>query len=99
MGIQFHETGYGKKFFGRQLPNLIKALNRVAEALEKKTPTVQLARCVDDGVFDGKLLFQKGWMYILAPAEDGYYDVYNLETGEKVMCTRMDLEGHFDLEN
>lgn len=31
MGIQFHETGYGKRFFDSQLPALIKALNRIAD--------------------------------------------------------------------
>ena len=36
MGPQFHETPYGKMFFEVQLPNLIKAINRLAEAVEKQ---------------------------------------------------------------
>ena len=36
MGPQFHETGYGRRFFLSQLPNLIKALNRLADAMEKQ---------------------------------------------------------------
>lgn len=36
MGMQFHETGYGKRFFDQQLPSLIKALNRVADIYENK---------------------------------------------------------------
>lgn len=36
MGPQFHETGYGRTFFQSQLPNLIKALNRLAGAMEKQ---------------------------------------------------------------
>ena len=36
MGPQFHETGYGRTFFQSQLPNLIKALNRLADAMEKQ---------------------------------------------------------------
>lgn len=36
MGMQFHETGYGKRFFDQQLPALIKALNRMADVYEKK---------------------------------------------------------------
>lgn len=36
MGIQFHETVRGAKFFDHQLPQLIKALNRVADEMEKK---------------------------------------------------------------
>lgn len=36
MGLQFHETGYGKRFFDQQLPALTKALNRVADVYEKK---------------------------------------------------------------
>lgn len=31
---QFHDTGYGHRFFEKQLPDLIKGLNRVADALE-----------------------------------------------------------------
>lgn len=33
---QFHETQYGKRFFDSQLPKLIKALERIADALEKQ---------------------------------------------------------------
>ena len=36
MGPQFHETGYGRTFFQSQLPNLIKAFNRLAEAIENQ---------------------------------------------------------------
>ena len=36
MGMQFHETVYGKRFFEQQLPALTKALNRVADVCEKK---------------------------------------------------------------
>jgi hypothetical protein len=35
MTPQFHETGYGKKFFEAQLPKLIKSIERVAEAVEE----------------------------------------------------------------
>lgn len=33
---QFHETEYGRRFFGKQLPDLIKQLTRIANALEKQ---------------------------------------------------------------
>lgn len=36
MGLQLHETVYGKNFFEHQLPSLIKAINRVADALENQ---------------------------------------------------------------
>ena len=36
MGPQFHETGYGRTFFQSQLPNLIRAINRLADAMEKQ---------------------------------------------------------------
>ena len=36
MGLQFHETGYGKRFFDAQLPSLIKAINRLADTNEKQ---------------------------------------------------------------
>jgi hypothetical protein len=32
---QFHETGYGSRFYNGQLPTLIHALERIASALEK----------------------------------------------------------------
>lgn len=34
MAIQFHETVRGGRFFDHQLPQLIKALNRVADEME-----------------------------------------------------------------
>lgn len=34
MGIPFHESGYGRRFFDVQLPKLTQALNRLAEATE-----------------------------------------------------------------
>lgn len=37
----FHETGYGRKFFGKQLPDLIKSINRVADILEEKNTEVK----------------------------------------------------------
>lgn len=36
MGLQFYETGYGKRFFDQQLPALIKAINRISDAKEAK---------------------------------------------------------------
>ncbi|MBQ2923566.1 MAG: hypothetical protein IJE60_10870 [Tyzzerella sp.] len=41
MGPQFHETGYGRTFFQSQLPNLIKAINRLADAMEKQNELKQ----------------------------------------------------------
>lgn len=37
MGPQFFETGYGKRFFESQLPELIKSINRLADAIEAHT--------------------------------------------------------------
>ncbi len=36
MGFDFHQTVYGKRFFDAQLPSLINAINRLAEAVEKQ---------------------------------------------------------------
>lgn len=38
---RFHETGYGRKFFERQLPELIRAIERVADALEKQNQLLE----------------------------------------------------------
>lgn len=35
MGIPFHETVMGNRFFTSQLPQLIRALNRLSEAVEE----------------------------------------------------------------
>jgi hypothetical protein len=35
MGLHFHETVRGAKFFDRDLPDLIKAINRLSDELEK----------------------------------------------------------------
>ena len=37
----FHETMYGKRFFDNQLPNLIKTLERIANALEDKNKKIE----------------------------------------------------------
>ena len=41
MGPQFFETGYGRTFFQSQLPNLINAINRLADAMEKQNELKQ----------------------------------------------------------
>lgn len=33
--VEFHATGYGSRFYNGQLPALIHALERIANALEK----------------------------------------------------------------
>jgi len=35
MGTEFHNTGYGKNFFDRQLPALIQSINRLADMTEQ----------------------------------------------------------------
>jgi hypothetical protein len=44
MGPQFHETGYGRKFFEVQLPKLTRAIERVADGIEKQN------KFIEDGV-------------------------------------------------
>lgn len=34
--MKFHETVYAKKLFDNQIPKIIKALERIADALEKQ---------------------------------------------------------------
>lgn len=38
----FHETIYGKRFFDKQLPDLIKQLKRIADALEETNKPVDV---------------------------------------------------------
>ena len=37
MGVQFHETMYGKRFFEHQLPKLIQAIENLSKSIEKQT--------------------------------------------------------------
>ena len=43
MGFQLHETMYGKRSFENQLPSLIRAINRLADADEKKQASEPVA--------------------------------------------------------
>lgn len=38
MGLQLHETEYGRRFFGHQLPALIKAIENLAESKKTTEP-------------------------------------------------------------
>lgn len=46
MSIQFHETGYGKRFFEFQLPSLIKELSNIGEQLEKSMSVLQAKQTI-----------------------------------------------------
>ncbi len=81
MGLQFHETGYGKRFFDVQLPSLIKALNRVADANEKQQvaePVVEVTAnmvyvCYEEN--SNELAIENGAvneMYVAASLNDVY---------------------------
>lgn len=55
---QFHETGYGKRFFDHQMPALISNLGRIATALEKLAANSSRSSEQDeelDRVLDGAL--------------------------------------------
>lgn len=45
---QFHETGYGRLFFQSQLPDLIKQLTRIADALEAQNKMKENANSLND---------------------------------------------------
>ena len=40
-GPQFFQTGYGKRYYDSQLPSLIRALERIADALEENNKRSQ----------------------------------------------------------
>lgn len=44
---EFYETGYGKRYYEYQLPELVKQLTRIADALEKSKEPIP-------GVLDDK---------------------------------------------
>ena len=45
MGLQFHETVYGRNFFEHQLPQLTRAIEKLAEA---KTPKAEQPKTIDN---------------------------------------------------
>ena len=49
---QFHETGFGKTFFGVQLPQLTRAIEKVGTELEKQNAEAALAQKTTDTVDD-----------------------------------------------
>lgn len=51
MGLQFYETGYGKRFFESQLPSLIKAINRLADAKENEQTTETMGEITANTVY------------------------------------------------
>ena len=99
MGLQFHETVYGKNFFNHQLPQLSKALTRIAIALEKQERTLQFAHCMENIAIDGKIVFQKGDTCILALNNQGTgYTAYKLEEGVQIPLNWATDEGCFRAE-
>jgi hypothetical protein len=40
---EFHETGYGRKYYDHQLPELTRQLQRIAESLEKIVTKIEEA--------------------------------------------------------
>lgn len=99
MGLQFHETVYGKNFFNHQLPQLSKALTRIAIALEKQERTLQLAHCMENTAIDGKIVFQKGDTCILALNNQGTgYTAYKLAEGVQIPLNWATDEGCFRAE-
>lgn len=61
---QFHETGYGQRFFNGQLPALTRALERLAAALEERNAldkqAHQCGECGGTNVFDGPCICPPG---------------------------------------
>lgn len=45
IGNSFANTGYGKVFFNKQLPDLIRAINRVADAIENNKEVIRVLQC------------------------------------------------------
>ena len=41
MGLQFHETVYGKRYFEYQFPKLIDTIERLANAVEKQNKLLE----------------------------------------------------------
>ncbi len=48
-GPQFFQTGIGRKFYEADIPAILKAMNRIADALEAKQTIVQCNCAQDDG--------------------------------------------------
>lgn len=83
MGLQFHETGYGKRFFDHQLPELINAINRLADT--KHTPVLSPFPLADESTkkrlnavitdTEKAEAFAKAFFDEIASDEESYDDV------------------------
>lgn len=81
MGLQFHETVYGKHFFEGQLPSLIKAINRLADTKEKQQAAEPVAEVTANMVYvcyeenSNELAIENGTvneMYVAVSLNDVY---------------------------
>lgn len=103
MGIPFHESVYGKRFFDGQLPSLIKALNRLADVkeAEAKLPIQEVSKsantmfiCYEENSHE--LATENGavnQMYVAASLEDVHRWVDDrLKAAEKDFYTVLNAE-------
>ena len=60
IGNSFANTGYGKVFFNKQLPDLIRAINRVADAIENNKEVIRVLQCYAEWILN----FLKDYFYV-----------------------------------
>lgn len=96
MGPQFHETAYGKRFFGSQIPKLTEALERIAQALERKEETLCIKKCKETYETEREWIFEKGKEYILRQKAEDIFEVYETESGRKATIKRSERTTYFE---
>ena len=92
---QLHETIMGQRFFQRDLPALVKAVNRVADALEKRE---EAAPKTDDKQDEnGRKLWFRAGVSVNLSAEEYAEVIKGTETGAKILQAKIQA-GTFALD-
>ena len=96
MGFQLHETVYGKNFVGNQLPELIRAIERVADAIENRNDGLCIRTCRSDYCVGDRQVLRREMKYIVKPEGNDTYTVYAVEDGEKILCQKSEIEKYLE---
>ena len=85
MEPQFFQTGYGKMFFESQLPGLIKAINRLSDAIEKQNELAKEEKMINEKI---ELRMPNGTKLIAETEKNIDYPAINI--------THIDENGNYD---
>jgi len=90
-----HETIMGQKFFQRDVPALIKALNRLADAAERQEGSKRELHATKDD--KQKMLWFRAGITVALSAEEYAEVIKGTDNGRRILSTKVN-EGDFALD-